>query len=70
MYLDTGMDVTRPKFTSCWMTHIVVTRVEDMVKGQCIKGMKFFDMKCQEMVLQPNELLERVRVNFSTEIIE
>ena len=47
MDLATDMVVTRPTFTPCLMTRLMVNRVEEMAKCQAIKGMKFFNRKCQ-----------------------
>ena len=40
------------------MTRMVVARIEDMVKGQAIMSIKFYDSKYQVMVQWQNNLLE------------
>ena len=61
MDLATGQVKTRPKWTPCKMTKMVVKRVEEIAHKQGVKSCKFFDRKGRPMLQRPiDTLLEGV----------
>ena len=54
--LATGLVITRPKWTPCRITDMVVKQVEDMATKQGLKTSKFFDCKRRLRVMQPVDL--------------
>ena len=63
MDLVTGQVKTRPKWTPCKMTKMVVKQVEEIVLKQGVKSCKFFDRKGRPMIQRPiDTLLEGVGV--------
>ena len=60
MDLSMGKVVSRPKWTPCRMTKIVIKQVEDLAASQGIKSLKFYNCKRGHMVPLPNDLLKGV----------
>ena len=60
MDLATGRVVTRPKWTPCKMTKLVIRQVEELARKQGIKSLKFYNRKRERMVPTPIDLIEGV----------
>ena len=56
MELATGIVLTRPKWTPCRITNMVVKRVEDLAKEQGLSSCKFYNRKRQPTVMRPIDL--------------
>ena len=53
MDLATRKVVTRPKWTTCRMTKLVIKQVEDLAASQGIKSLKFYNRCGEHMIPSP-----------------